>query len=234
VNHDDLLAEQVEYYELRAAEYEDLYFRRGRHDLGHEGNARYRREAARMEAALVAFGASGDVLELACGTGLWTRFLVETADRLTAVDAAPTMIELNRGRYGAPHVTYLQADIFAWEPPQGERYDAIVFGFFLSHVPPERFPMFWDRLRAWLAPGGRVFLMDDAAGPGRPHSGDVVTDGPEFAHRRTLDDGRRFTIVKRFFRPVELVEMLADLGWDAEVRSTGAEFLVGLATPRQP
>ena len=231
MNHDDLLAEQIRYYDLRAAEYEDLYHRRGPYDLGPEGNARYRAEALVMEQGLRNFNAIGNVLELACGTGLWTRFLVESADRLTAVDAAPSMIDINRARYGAAHVTYLQEDIFAWAPAEVEWFDAIVFGFFISHIPPERFTRFWERLRGWLTPGGRVFFMDDVAGPGRPYSGDVVTDGPEFAHRRTLADGRRFTIVKRFFEPDELTGMLAQLGWDAVVRTTGTEFLIGEASP---
>ncbi len=232
MNHDDLLTEQIRYYEQRAAEYEDLYHRRGACDLGPERNARYRREALIMERGLQDFDARGNVLELACGTGLWTRFLAQSADRLIAVDAAPSMIEINRARYDAANVTYVEADIFAWEPAEGDRFDAIVFGFFISHVPPERFARFWAQLRDWLAPGGRVFFMDDVAGPGRPYSGDAVADGPEFAHRRTLADGRRYTIVKRFFEPDELTNLLGEQGWDAIVRSTGTEFLFGVATPR--
>ena len=232
MNHDDLLTQQIEYYEQRAAEYEDLYHRRGRFDLGPEANARYRAETVELETALQDFDATGSVLELACGTGLWTRFLARSADRLLAVDAAPSMIEINRARYGAPNVTYLEADVFEWEPPDGDRFDAIVFGFFVSHVPPERFGAFWDRLRSWLTPGGRVFFVDDVAGSGRPYSGHQAPGGPEFAHVRTLADGRAFTIVKRFFEPEALRAMLADVGWEASVRSTGTEFLIGEATPR--
>jgi 2-polyprenyl-3-methyl-5-hydroxy-6-metoxy-1,4-benzoquinol methylase len=232
VTHDDLVSEQIEYYEQRAAEYEDLYFRRGAYDLGAERNAAWKAETDAAERALEEFAATGNVLEIACGTGLLTRFLVGTATTLTAVDAASATIELNRGRYAADHVTYVLADVFSWEPAGGQRFDAIVFGFFLSHVPPERFEPFWNRLRGWLTPGGRVFFVDDVAARGGTYFGDVVEGRSGYAHRRTLVDGRTFTIVKRFYDPAQLVGMLDDLGWNATVGTTGAEFLIGIATSR--
>jgi hypothetical protein len=34
-------------------------------------------------------------------------------------------------------VEYVHADVFAWEPV--ERFDAALTGFFVSHIPPDRF-----------------------------------------------------------------------------------------------
>jgi SAM-dependent methyltransferase len=118
---DRLLAEQMRYYEARAAEYEDLWFRRDPHDRGQAFNENWFRETAIIEAAADAFDASGRVLELACGTGLWTRRLAPRATQLVAVDSSPAMIELNSGRYGTPTVTYVQADLFEWEPERALR-----------------------------------------------------------------------------------------------------------------
>ena len=160
---DGVLEEQTAYYEARAAEYEDCYLRRGRYDTGPEENAAWFAETARLEAAAERFDATGTVLELACGTGLWTRFLVPRAKRLVAVDNAAKVLELNRNRYGAPNVEYEQADIFNWAPSPQDRFDGIFFGFFISHIPPELFDGFWSDLRSWLAPGGSVFFCDDAA-----------------------------------------------------------------------
>jgi hypothetical protein len=75
-------------------------------------------------------------------------------------------------------------------------------------------------------------MVDDAAGPGRPYSGDVVEDGPSFAHRRHLADGREYTIVKRFYEPDELVAALDAVGWDADIGASGEHFLYGTARPR--
>lgn len=45
-------------------------------------------------AALDDFGPSGQVLELACGPGTWTSQLLSHADTVTAVDAAPEMLQI--------------------------------------------------------------------------------------------------------------------------------------------
>jgi len=84
------------------------------------------------------------VLELACGTGLWMVELAHHATSVTAVDASPEVLEINRarlretGRENA--VRYVEADLFGWRPDAA--YDAVFFGFWLSHVPPERFEAF--------------------------------------------------------------------------------------------
>ena len=228
---EQLLAEQIRYYDDRASEYEDLWFRRGRYEMDVAFNERWFRETAIVEAAADAFDASGDVLELACGSGLWTRRLAPRAQRLVAVDSSPAMLERNRARFGGPHVAYVEADVFAWEP--NERFDAALVGFFVSHIPPERFAAFWRRLASWLRPGGAVFLVDDAAGPERPYSGDVVEGGLSFAHRRRLPGDRKYTIVKVFYGPEELAEALDAAGWDADLRGTGVHLLYGTARPRR-
>jgi len=39
-------------------------------------------------------------------------------------------------------VRFIQADLFAWRPDR--RYDVVFMGFWLSHVPAERFASFWS------------------------------------------------------------------------------------------
>src|SRR5690348_4261353 len=122
---DELLAEQVAYYRAVAAEYDS-------HALtGVESSAR------ELHDALDTFAPRGEVLELACGPGAWTAQLLVHADRVTAVDAAPEMLARARARVGDdPRVDFVEADIFGWRPDR--RYDVVFFGFWLSHVPPER------------------------------------------------------------------------------------------------
>jgi demethylmenaquinone methyltransferase/2-methoxy-6-polyprenyl-1,4-benzoquinol methylase len=223
---DELLAEQVSYYRARAAEYDDWWFRRGRYDYGPEWNAGWFAEVAEVESALERFGASGDVLELACGTGLWTRHLARTAARLTAVDASPEVIELNRARVGDDAVEYVQADIFDLKLPC--RHDECFFGFWLSHVPEERFAEFWDGVGRALRPGGRVFFVD--SGIGRSDRAHTRDRAPE-TELRQLSDGREFRIVKRYFEPPELERRLAGLGFRFEVSTTaGGSMVYGLGS----
>ena len=234
IHIDEVLREQSGYYEARAPEYDDVWYRRGRYDLGAEGNARWFAETARLEAAVDAAVTSGDVLEIACGTGLFTRRLARVAHRLTAVDASAAVLAINADRVGDPSVRYQQADIFEWEPPHHRRYDHIFFSFFLSHVPPHLLDGLWERLSRWLAPAGSVSFCDDAPGvderPSNP--GSSMADGPSWAHRRQLHDGREFTIVKVCHAPEVLAAWLHERGWQADIMTTGDEFIFGTATPR--
>jgi demethylmenaquinone methyltransferase/2-methoxy-6-polyprenyl-1,4-benzoquinol methylase len=84
---------------------------------------------------------------------------LRSASTITAVDAAPEMLAIARERVPDEQVQFVQADLFAWRPPR--TYDTVFFGFWLSHVPRERFDGFWRMIAHCLVPGGRVFFMDD-------------------------------------------------------------------------
>ncbi len=173
------------------------------------------------------------MLELACGTGLWTRVLARHAQRVTAVDAAPEMLALNRERLaaaGRTNVDYLRADLFRWEPPRAS-YHACFFAFWLSHVPESRFAGFWETVALALKPGGRVFFIDSARSEHSTAADHHLPEGNEDTMRRRLDDGREFQIVKRFYDPDLLHKRLAELGFDVEVRSTGEYFIYGSGRP---
>src|SRR4051812_16631107 len=113
----DVLRQQLDYYRARAGEYDDWFLRRGRYDRGPEANARWFAEVEVAAAALDSFMPKGEVLELACGTGLWTVRLLPHAARVTAVDAAVEVLALNASRVESPTIHYVVADLFAWEPP---------------------------------------------------------------------------------------------------------------------
>ena len=95
---DEAIAEQIEYYRARAGEYDEWWVRRGRYALPPELERQWFHDVAQAETALRDFAPTGRVLELACGTGLWTRHLVGHAQHVTAVDASPEVIEYNRER----------------------------------------------------------------------------------------------------------------------------------------
>jgi len=98
-------------------------------------NAGWRTELEEVIQALDGFALRGRVLELAGGTGIWTKQLAQTAAELTVVDASPEMLGINRDRVRDPYVRYITADLFEWQPETV--YDVVFFGFWLSHVPPE-------------------------------------------------------------------------------------------------
>ena len=221
-----LLEEQKAYYAARAPEYDEWWLRSGRHDRGPEFRSRWIAETNEVRAALAAFGAHGRILEIACGTGWWTQQLAEGAKEVTAVDASSEMLERCRARVdtaglGAERVRYVLADLWEWTPER--RYDEVFFGFWLSHVPEERFDAFWALVAAALVPGGRVFFVDSASDEGS--SGASGAGEAAETELREVSGGRRFEIVKRYYEPQQLRERLAAIGWDLEVRTTAEFFL---------
>jgi 2-polyprenyl-3-methyl-5-hydroxy-6-metoxy-1,4-benzoquinol methylase len=205
--------EQIAYYRARAAEYEETSYRDG-HGAG------------RRIAALVArLRPGGDLLEIACGTGMWTRHLAGCAATVTAIDAAPEMIALARQQVAGGNVTFVTADILAWAPPR--RFDTVFFAFWLSHLPASEFGRFWSLLRGALASGGRVLFVDD-----QPAAAGLETyvGGSGEVAERSLSDGTRHRLIKVVRDPAELTRQLTRLGWQPAI-TWSDDWLVGEARP---
>lgn len=228
-----LIDEQIAYYRARAAEYDAWWFRTGRFDRGEDNNAAWRAEVAQVERAVadaVETAKPATVLELACGTGLFTRHLAPRVAALTAVDASPEVIDINRARLAAGNVRYVEADLFAFEPDR--RYDCVFMSFWLSHVPHARFTAFWSMVRRALAPGGFAYLVDSAHDPTSTAANHPTPDRHAGIVTRRLDDGREFRIVKVFWEPDRLAARLAESGFDADVAATPRYFIFGSVRDR--
>lgn len=190
MNEGQLLSEQVQYYRERAAEYDEWFLRQGRYDRGPEHRAEWFREVALIEQALRETVPPGDVLELACGTGLWTRHLAERHSRIIAMDTSPESVAINRRRVGLNTVNYVVADVFSWVPPVA-RFDVVFFAFWLSHVPPGRFDEFWTTVRTAIKPQGRAFFIDSLLEQ-TSSARDLDPLDESGTVRRRLNDGREF------------------------------------------
>ena len=171
--------------------------------------------------ALEAFRPAGRVLELACGPGVWTGRLLRHASEVTAVDASAEMLAVAAARIGSDRVRFVRANLFDWVPDR--RYDVVFFGFWLSHVPPERFDAFWSLVDGSLAEDGRVFFADDAY-----RTPDELVHGPSSSTiRRRLEDGTSYQLVKVPYRAADLEERLRRIGWDITVTATSGPFYWG-------
>ena len=220
---DDPLRGQLEYYRARAREYDTSL-----QAITAEADASPRedqREWAATVRALRALGPSGQALELAAGTGIWTQELLPLASQLTVIDGSPEMLEINRAKLSDPRVRYECVDLFGWQPL--EQYDLVFFAFWLSHVPPDLLSAFPDKASRAVRPGGRLFIVDEPAG-GRQLSGPSEAG---MYQRRTVEDGREFRIVKVYYDPVRIEEHLRERGFEALELRTG-EYFFHLITRR--
>lgn len=117
MSDDALIREQIEYYRLRAPEYDETSTPTG------DPLAAY---ALEIQDAIRRFAPRGDVLEIASGTGSGTRHLIEHATSVTALDSSPEVHELSRQKlHDNNKVSYVVADIFSWKPR--DKYDVVFF-----------------------------------------------------------------------------------------------------------
>ena len=206
---DELLDQQREFYDRRAPEWAEWIER-------YMGPLADRVQALLNETPELI---GSDVLEIAAGTGYLTRWVAATAGHVWALDASPGMlVELDA--MGMGNVTTMCHDVFDWSPSR--QYRALVCANWLSHVPRELWRAHWRMLEQALLPGGAVIAID-ATREELAHLGDHpwwefrLNDGHcEPVTTRALNDGSRFTVVKHFWQPDELLAAVAPLGWEGE------------------
>lgn len=233
---ESLLREQLEYYRAGAKEYDSSNRWLINANIGTDWAQSYRRGYADAVAAIEAAASGRDVLEVAGGTGMYTERLVRCAAQVTVVDASPESLEINRSIIGSAsgNVEYVHADIFEWQPPR--RYDAVVFAFWLCHVPLSRFDCFWRTVEQALGEGGTVVFVDAQA--------DVTVEStiqlegtPDIFIEERLDeeicvrklaDGRRFHIVRVLWHRSALKARLESLGWNVRMNEE-SPWLIGSA-----
>lgn len=218
----ELLQHQIEYYRARAPEYDEWFYRLGRYDQGKAHSRQWEAEAQQVRDQLHSASGFRHILELAPGTGIWTRELAMIGDRVTALDASPEMININRAKLQSNKVEYQLADLFKWHPDR--EYDMVFFGFWLSHVPEEKLTGFLEAVHAALKPGGRLFIVDSKRiDPSKSRT--QTEDLGGHRQQRVLKDGRRYEIVKIYYDPAQLTAALRARGFDIEARTTDNFFL---------
>lgn len=157
--------------------------------------------------ALRAESAGRAVLEIACGTGYWTRFVAPGASEMMATDFSEEMLAIAQGQQ-IERARFQREDAYALAGVREGRFD---FGFamhWVSHIPLARWGEFFTVFHARLKPGARVLLADDIRRPddADPYYSKLAThDSYEI---RRLPEGGTYEIVKTYFTSEELQELL--------------------------
>ena len=208
----------------RAPEYDDWYLRRGRYARGPIHDTAWNAELDTAGRWLDALPISGEIVELAAGTGWWSPLLAGKGE-LSIYDAAEAPLDRARDRLLA-----------SWPPrphphPRrvgraGPPVDALFAGFWLSHVERARLAAFLALARRWLRPGGTFAFIDSLPTRNRVR-------GPPDACRRPLDPAARRRPRVRDRQGLLLAGgargALRAAGRPAEVTTTGRFFLLGRA-----
>ena len=176
------------YYDARAREYDDwiegvgVYADRDR--PGWEG------ELEALRSALQTLPPAR-TLDVACGTGYFTRFL---PGQVVGLDQSANMIDVARSRDAAHE--YVVADALEL-PFEDDAFERVFTGHFYGHLEePERLRFVTEARR--VAP--ELVVLDSAM-----NDGVVEQEGWQ---ERELRDGTRWQVYKRFFEPEQLAEEL--------------------------
>src|SRR5262245_54587574 len=182
-----------EYYALRASEYERIYAKPERQD-----------DLRRLERHVARLMADRDVLEIACGTGYWTRVIATSARSIVATDAGEEVLEIAR-RNEASRVREGGATAIPGEPSVVGR-------------PTER-----DAASARTAPAacGQPLMGNEP--PARDDPGQAVLHGPLVAPTFFRADAFDLDAVEGRFNAA-----FAGYWWSHIPRDAIARFLGGL------
>ena len=213
---DDLAA----YYAKRAAEYERFYDKPER-----------QAEYAALRERVAGLLAGRRVLELACGTGYWTKVMSATAREVTALDFNQEMLDV-AGSKNLPKdkVAFGIGDAYAL-PDLGRRHDALFAGFWWSHVLLQDLDSFLRGAVDAVAPGALIVFLDNrfVEGSNTPVSRrDAQGNGYQ---PRALDDGSIYEVLKNFPDDAELLRRASAHGTQAKVENFKYFWLLSWRAP---
>jgi ubiquinone/menaquinone biosynthesis C-methylase UbiE len=184
------------YYAARAKEYDRVYAKPER-----------QADLRQVERWLPGVFAGRAVLEVACGTGYWTRFVAPSAKRMSALDASAETLEIAKSRPENAAVQFIVGDAYRL-PVAAQAFDAAFAGFWISHVPRNRVTEFLAELHRTLAPGSRVVLLDNRYVEGSSTAiSETDAEGNTYQLRR-LSDGSSHRVLKNFPSEDELRQAL--------------------------
>jgi demethylmenaquinone methyltransferase/2-methoxy-6-polyprenyl-1,4-benzoquinol methylase len=194
--------ETVKYYQMRALEYDNVYTRDN---------------PGRQEELAELYALSGDtlkghhVLDIACGTGYWTRIISEQAVSIVGTDINPaTLAEAEKKEYKCP-VRFVQADVFDL-PFTNNEFDGLLTSFILSHIKRQDLECLAQGIAHVIKPGSPVFLCDNnLICEQKP---DLIWDNEHINSykKRRLEDGSEYRILKNYFDREEISEIISPWG----------------------
>lgn len=97
-----------------------------------------------------------EVLELGCGTGLFTSELVKSGANITAIDISPDLLELARRDVRATNVRFLRENAYATSFAD-DQFDRVVGSSVLHHLEPDQ--VLAEMFRV-LKPGGSLSFTE--------------------------------------------------------------------------
>ena len=95
-------------------------------------------------------------LEIGCGTGKNTGWLIENANQVTAIDLSEEMLTKAKEKIKADRVEFKRADIRSDWTFLNSMYDLVSFSLVLEHI--HHLDHVFREASKWLNPGGHIYI----------------------------------------------------------------------------
>lgn len=188
-----------EYYAKRAQEYDAIYHRQIPIRL---------KEQTYVGKEIERAFKTKYVLEIACGTGYWTKHLLKHAKKVLATDINQEMLEIASQRMPDQSMQFIIGD--AYNPPISvPQFTGAMAHCWFSHIPKKRIREFLESLHARLEPNASVMFMDAVY---REELGGklIKKEGSEDTwKRRTLENKEEYDILKNYYTKDELEKIFS-------------------------
>jgi len=195
--------EMMSYYDARAPEYDDIYLGKGPASI--PDPALYKNEAQVTGKIVSTFG-TDHLIDIACGTGYWLHYYARNCSKITLIDQSERMLLECRRRVDELGIRekcdLIKSDFFKTSL-KNNLFDSALVGFLLSHLSLEEKETFFKRLQRILKPDSQLMVVDSIWSKRRQQYRQK-----EGVQKRRLDDGRTFTIYKRYFSKSNIEETL--------------------------
>ncbi|HUT80471.1 MAG TPA: class I SAM-dependent methyltransferase [Candidatus Bathyarchaeia archaeon] len=188
-----------EYYRKWAPDYEKFYYNCSPEiKQGNDFSAKLLQE----------YLSGRSVLEIACGTGYWTRILSKVAKNIIATDVLPEVLLFAKEKqYDCP-VSFIINDAYDLSLFKNT-FDGGLANFWFSHIPKERIDFFLTNFHHILQPKSRVFMTDN--NPLHLPDGQLFSfpEDPNTYRLRTVSDGSEHYVLKNYYTIDDLVTIFS-------------------------
>ncbi len=191
----------AEYYADRASEYDAIYSKPERQS-----------DIELLANFFSEFLKNKNVLEVACGTGYWTRYYGPKTLLTTAIDCNNKVLSIARNRLDAYHnIRIVNADAFSLHNIFGN-FNSGIAAFWWSHIEKTKIGGFLETFHAKLAPGSLIVMADNNYVEGsNTHISRTDSNGNSYQLRR-LKNGRIYEILKNFPSEAEFMSTVEAYG----------------------
>jgi len=194
------------YYSRRAFEYENIYEKPERQD-----------DLELLKRLVKDFLQDKFVLEIACGTGYWTKIISNAAHSIVAMDSSKEVLDIARSKsYQKSNVDFINDDALSLSKIKNI-FNSAFCGFWLSHVHRKKIESFITNLHTKLKPSSIVIMTDNNYVEGSSTPVSRKDEAENKYQLRKLEDGSEYEVMKNFYLEDDLKKIFKNYSSNLEI-----------------